>query len=54
MTWGLFPFATLLGGLVARVDLRLPFVIAGGVTLVTALVGYRLLRDADNHTEPEY
>jgi len=54
VTWGLFPFATLLGGLVARSDLRLPFVIAGGVTLVTALIGYRLLRDADNHTEPEY
>ncbi|WP_404433118.1 MFS transporter [Microbacterium lacus] len=54
VTWGIFPFATLLGGLVARSDLRLPFVIAGVATLVTALVGYRLLRDADNHTEPEY
>ncbi|MDY0909601.1 MFS transporter [Microbacterium sp. CFBP9034] len=53
-TWGLFPFATLLGGWVARYDLRLPFVIAGAVTLVTALVGCRLLLDASNHNDPEY
>ena len=30
-TWGLFPIATLLGGWVARYDLRLPLVIGGGV-----------------------
>jgi MFS family permease len=52
-TWGLFPFATLLGGLVAREDLRLPYVIAGGVTLVTALVGSRLLLEATKHDAPE-
>lgn len=52
-TWGLFPFATLLGGLVARYDLRLPFVIAGGVTLVTALIGARLLLEASKHDAPE-
>ncbi|MET0735959.1 MAG: MFS transporter [Microbacterium sp.] len=52
-TWGLFPFATLLGGLVARSDLRLPFLIAGGVTLVAALVGSRLLLEASRHSEPE-
>ncbi len=28
LTWGLFPIATLLGGWVARIDLRLPFLIA--------------------------
>lgn len=53
-TWGLFPFATLLGGLVARSDLRLPYLIAGGVTLVASLVGARLLLEASRHTEPEY
>ncbi|WP_127474787.1 MFS transporter [Microbacterium sulfonylureivorans] len=52
-TWGLFPFATLLGGLVARYDLRLPFVIAGAVTLVTALLGARLLLEASKHDAPE-
>ena len=42
-TWGLFPIATLLGGWVARYDLRLPFLIAAGVTLVATLVAVRLL-----------
>ena len=53
-TWGIFPFATLLGGLIARVDLRLPYLIAGVVTLIATLVCTRLLLDASRHTEPEY
>lgn len=54
VTWGMFPFATILGGLVARADLRLPYLIAGGITLATALLGARLLLAANRHTEPEY
>ncbi|SDB93367.1 Transmembrane secretion effector [Sanguibacter gelidistatuariae] len=42
-TWGLFPFATLLGGLVARHDLRLPYLIAAVVTLTSTAVSVRLL-----------
>ncbi len=52
-TWGLFPFATLLGGWVARYDLRLPYAIAGGLTLVAALVAARLLLEASKHDAPE-
>jgi MFS family permease len=43
LTWGVFPFATLAGGLVARVDLRLPFLVGGGVVLVATAVAWRLL-----------
>lgn len=43
LTWGLFPIATLLGGWVARVDLRLPFLLAAGVVLIAAVVASRLL-----------
>lgn len=43
LTWGLFPIATLLGGLVARIDLRLPFLIGGAATAIVALIGTRLL-----------
>ncbi|MDE0546971.1 MFS transporter [Microbacterium sp. C7(2022)] len=53
LTWGLFPFATILGGLVARIDLRLPFLIAGIVTSVAVLFGARLLLEASRHTSPE-
>lgn len=53
LTWGLFPFATLLGGWVARFDLRLPYLIAAGVTLAATLVAIRLLLEASQHSEPE-
>jgi len=43
LTWGLFPIATIIGGLVSRIDLRLPFVVGGGVIVLAALVGSRLL-----------
>ncbi|EXJ52853.1 MFS transporter [Microbacterium sp. MRS-1] len=43
LTWGLFPIATILGGLVARIDLRLPFLIGGAATAIVALFGMRLL-----------
>ncbi|MGC5223246.1 MFS transporter [Micromonospora sp. DT81.3] len=51
-TWGVFPFATLLGGLVARYDLRLPYLIAAGVTLVATAVACRLLLRASTFTGP--
>ncbi len=53
LTWGIFPFATLLGGWVARVDLRLPFLLAAGVTLIATLVAVRLLLSASTHNAPE-
>ena len=52
-TWGIFPFATLLGGWVARIDLRLPFLIAAGVTFVATLFAVRLLLSASRHDAPE-
>lgn len=53
VTWGLFPFATMIGGLVARIDLRLPFLIAAGVTLLAALVAAPLLLEATRHAATE-
>lgn len=52
-TWGVFPFATLLGGWVARADLRVPYLIAAAVTLVATLVAARLLLEASRHDSPE-
>lgn len=43
VTWGLFPAATVIGGWVARIDLRLPFGIAAAVVLVATLACLRLL-----------
>jgi MFS family permease len=44
--WGLTPIATVLGGFVARIDLRLPFVIGGGVVVVMTLIASRLILSA--------
>ncbi|WP_285117026.1 MFS transporter [Leifsonia sp. fls2-241-R2A-40a] len=44
--WGLTPIATVLGGFVARIDLRLPFVIGGGVVVVVTLIASRLILSA--------
>ncbi|WP_322408937.1 MFS transporter [Microbacterium invictum] len=52
LTWGLFPIATLAGGLVARVDLRLPYVIAAGATLIATLLAARLILAASRQTGP--
>lgn len=43
LTWGLFPIATLLGGWVARIDLRLPFLLVAAFVVVATLVASRLL-----------
>lgn len=43
LTWGLFPIATLLGGLVGRSDLRLPFLIGGAAASVAAVIAIPLL-----------
>lgn len=44
--WGLTPIATVLGGFVARIDLRLPFVIGGAVVVVLTLIASRLILSA--------
>lgn len=43
LTWGIFPIATVLGGWVARIDLRLPFAIAAAVVLGATVTSLGLL-----------
>lgn len=47
--WGLTPIATVIGGFVARIDLRLPFLIGGGVVIALTLIAVRLLLSAGSH-----
>lgn len=46
IVWGLFPIAGLIGGLVARADLRLPFLVGGALIVVVSLAASRLLLSA--------
>jgi MFS family permease len=51
--WGLTPVATVLGGFVARIDLRLPFVIGGAVVVLLSLAAARLILSASMQTPEE-
>ena len=48
LVWGLMPPGALLGGLIAGIDLRLPFLLAGGFSLIVAIVGYRFVKQLSN------
>ena len=44
LVWGLMPIGALIGGLIASVDLRLPFLLAGGISFIVASLGYRFVK----------
>lgn len=44
LVWGLMPIGALLGGFIATFGLRLPFLIAGGLSFVVAVFGYRFVK----------
>ena len=43
LVWGSMPIASLLGGFVAKIDLRLPFLIGGAFALLVALTNARFI-----------
>lgn len=43
LVWGLMPIGSLVGGLLASADLRLPFFVGGAVCSLLALLGYRFV-----------
>ena len=59
LLWGTMPLGALIGGLVARIDLALPFVLFGGLEVVASLMFFRFLmrlpnaEDVDNGDSPE-
>lgn len=59
LLWGSMPLGSLLGGLVARVDLALPLIIFGGLDALASLLFFRFVmtlpnpEDVDNGDPPE-
>ena len=43
LVWGLMPVGSILGGLIATVDLRLPFIVGGAACLALAIIGFRFV-----------
>jgi MFS family permease len=58
LLWGAMPIGSLLGGLLGRVDLALPFLVGGGVATIASLVFFRFVtrlpnpEDVDNGDRP--
>lgn len=58
LLWGSMPLGSLIGGAIAVIDLRLPWIIGGGIMVVLAFVFFRFLmglpnpEDIDNGDEP--
>lgn len=58
LLWGSMPLGSVIGGAIALVDLRLPWIIGGGLMTLLALMFYRFLmglpnpEDIDNGDEP--
>lgn len=49
--WGTMPIGSVLGGLIGRIDLALPFTIGGGIAALAGLVGFRFLTRLPNPEE---
>lgn len=43
LVWGLMPIGSLLGGLIATIDLRMPFFVGGAICFALALIGFRFI-----------
>ena len=50
IVWGSFVVAGLIGGLVSRIDLRLPYIIGGALAVLVTLVAARMLLRVDAST----
>ena len=48
LLWGTMPVGSLLGGLIGRIDLSLPFIIGGGAVAVLSLIMFRFLASLPN------
>lgn len=48
LVWGLMPIGSLLGGVVASIDLRLPFIAGGIACTVLAILGFKFVVNLEN------
>jgi MFS family permease len=51
LVWGIMPIGAYLGGLVAKIDLRTPYLIGGALALIVALVSFSFIRQLGNSSD---
>ena len=53
LVWGLMPIGSMVGGLLAKIDLRAPMIIGGGLATLIALLGIPFVRSLSRLVETE-
>ena len=53
LVWGLMPIGSMVGGLLAKIDLRAPMIIGGGLATLIALMGIPFVRSLSRLVETE-
>jgi MFS family permease len=51
IVWGIMPIGAFIGGLVAKIDLRLPFLVGGAFSLLVAFLAFRMIRQLGNSSD---
>jgi MFS family permease len=51
LVWGMMPLGALVGGIIAKVDLRLPYLVGGLLSLAVAIHSFRFIRQLGNSSE---
>jgi Na+/melibiose symporter-like transporter len=48
LLWGATPIGSIIGGLIGRIDLTLPFIIGGGLSTIAGIIFFRFLKSLPN------
>ncbi len=51
LVWGIMPIGAYIGGLVAKIDLRVPYMVGGTFAIVVALVSFSFIRQLGNSSD---
>jgi MFS family permease len=51
LVWGIMPIGAYIGGLVAKIDLRAPYMVGGTFAILVAIVSFRFIRQLGNSSD---
>jgi MFS family permease len=54
LVWGLMPIGAMMGGALAKIDLRTPYLVGGAISVAIAIFSYRFIKDlGDESNQPD-
>jgi MFS family permease len=51
LVWGIMPIGALIGGFVAKIDLRAPYIVGGTFAILVAIVSFSFIRQLGNSSD---